>query len=120
MFNYRSKTFSNSINTDVIKVGGSIVFCDYLVILQIFRKFKYSDTFSLQCENSSKRTDVIDWVLKNNVNLLIELDQEAPINEFFSFIHRDSRLSGILIKYIDDQSNLLKSNVSTLFIHCKL
>ncbi|XP_045472991.1 huntingtin [Harmonia axyridis] len=89
----KTNTFLNSINTDIIKVGGSIVFCDYL------------------CENSSKRTDVVDWVLKNNLDLLINLDQEAPINEFFSFIHRDSKLSGLLLKYIDQHQNIIDSKL---------
>ncbi|XP_044753476.1 huntingtin isoform X2 [Coccinella septempunctata] len=89
----KTMTFLSSINTDVVKVGGSIVFCDYL------------------CENSSKRIDIVNWVLKNNLELLINLDQEAPINEFFSFIHRDSKLSGMLLKYIGQQLNILDSNL---------
>ncbi|KAL3269435.1 hypothetical protein HHI36_008505 [Cryptolaemus montrouzieri] len=85
-----------SLNREVVKVGADIVFCDYL------------------CENAAKETDDIYWLLKSNVNVLIDLIQEAPISEFFSFIHREPNYSRQFLMNVEQLSLTIRNVIFKL------
>lgn len=77
----QSKQQSDCINVEIIKAGASIIYCDFL------------------CENSIKLNE-LSWLLENNIQLIINLCEEAPIFEFISWIHRSSDMSKLFLENI--------------------
>ncbi|KAL4231691.1 hypothetical protein ACF0H5_009269 [Mactra antiquata] len=70
-----------SCNDEILRRGGLVLFCDYA------------------CENLND-SEHMTWVLINHVKDLIELSEEAPVQDFISAIHRNSAASSLFIQAI--------------------
>ncbi|XP_053407184.1 huntingtin-like isoform X2 [Mercenaria mercenaria] len=68
-------------NDEILRRGGLILFCDYA------------------CENLND-SEHMTWVLINHVRDLIELSEEAPVQDFIGAIHRNSAASSLFIQAI--------------------
>lgn len=72
---------SNCINREIVKLGGAILYCDYM------------------CENISD-AEQLTWLLVNHIEYVIRLSNEAPISELISAVHRNPAASGLFIQAI--------------------
>ncbi|KAK4875471.1 hypothetical protein RN001_011893 [Aquatica leii] len=70
------------INLEIVRIGGTIVFCDYL-------------------NENLGDAEQLSWFLVHNIQLLVQLCDEEPIGEFFSSLHRNSPASGLIIQAIN-------------------
>lgn len=72
---------SESINLEVVKIGGSILYGDYM------------------CENISD-AEQLTWLLVNHIEYIIRLSNEIPIWELISAVHRNPAASGLFLQAI--------------------
>ncbi|KAF5303786.1 hypothetical protein FQR65_LT08121 [Abscondita terminalis] len=70
------------INLEIVRVGGTIAFCDYL-------------------NENLGDAEQLSWFLVHNIPLLVDLYSEEPITDFFSSLHRNSPASGLIIQAIN-------------------
>ncbi|XP_018571399.1 huntingtin [Anoplophora glabripennis] len=89
-----------SINLQIMKMGGVISFCDYL-------------------SEDLGESENLTWFLTNISEFLVTLSNEAPIFEFISSIHRNSKLSKIFIENISRNcSNVDSAVFKTKLLKC--
>lgn len=72
---------SNSINFEIVKIGGSILYGDFM------------------CENISD-AEQLTWLLVNHIEYVIRLSDEVPVRELISAVHRNPAASGLFIQAI--------------------
>lgn len=72
---------SNCINLEIVKLGGAILYCDYM------------------CENISD-AEQLTWLLVNHIEYVVRLSTEAPVSELISAVHRNPAASGLFIQAI--------------------
>lgn len=72
---------SNSINVEILKIGGSILYGDYM------------------CENIAD-AEQLTWLLVNHIEYIIRLSNEIPVSELISAVHRNPAASGLFIQAI--------------------
>ena len=81
-FSMKIDTRHNVINSDIIRRGGTILFCDYV------------------CENLND-AEPLTWLLVNHIEEAIRLVTEPPVRELIAVaVHRNSAASGLLIQAI--------------------
>ncbi|ELT98253.1 hypothetical protein CAPTEDRAFT_220329 [Capitella teleta] len=95
-----SPVSQKSINKEVLRRGGLIVFCDYI------------------CENLSDAEHMTSVII-NHVNDLIDLSHEPPVQDFISAIHRNSAASGLFIQAIHSRcDNFSKPVLAKKTLQC--
>ncbi|XP_024941677.1 huntingtin isoform X2 [Cephus cinctus] len=73
---------NSSINIDIVRKGGTILFCDYV------------------CENLSD-AEPLTWLLVNHIEETINLATESPVRELVAAaVHRNPAASGLLVQAI--------------------
>lgn len=80
---------SNCINLEIVKLGGAILYCDYM------------------CENISD-AEQLTWLLVNHIEYVIRLSIEAPVSELISAVHRNPAASGLFIQAIGSRCRDIK------------
>ncbi|XP_022909585.2 huntingtin [Onthophagus taurus] len=76
---------STSLHQEIIRLGVSITYCEYLT------------------ENVHS-VEQLKSFLYHNINLIIELCDEIPVHEFIATLHRESNTSLLILKSIEDKS----------------
>lgn len=78
----RVRDYTNSINIEIIRKGGIILFCDYI------------------CENLND-VEPLTWLLVNHIEEAIDIATESPVKDLLTTaIHRNPAASGLLVQAI--------------------
>lgn len=81
-FSMKAESRNNVINLDIIRRGGTILFCDFV------------------CENLND-AEPLTWLLVNHIEETIHLATEPPVRELVAVaVHRNSAASGLLVQAI--------------------
>lgn len=71
----------SSLNQEIIKIGGGILFCDYVSV-------NISDA------------EQLTWLLVNNIEYIVKLSSEQPIWDLINVVHRNPAASGLFLQAI--------------------
>nr|CAD7591330.1 unnamed protein product [Timema genevievae] len=85
----KSSQPSPCINLEVVRKGGTILYCDYV------------------CENLND-AEQLSWLLVNHTEEIVALSTEPPVQELIAAVHRNSAASGLLVQAVGSKCQDLK------------
>ncbi|XP_066998979.2 huntingtin [Anabrus simplex] len=91
---------SPCINLEVVRKGGTILFCDYV------------------CENLSD-AEQLTWLLVNHIEEVVRLSREPPVQELIAAVHRNGAASGLLVQAVGSRcQNLVQPSMVVRLLRC--
>ncbi|KAK7793413.1 hypothetical protein R5R35_014313 [Gryllus longicercus] len=91
---------SSCVNLEVVRKGGTILFCDYV------------------CENLSDAQQ-LTWLLVNHIEEVVRLSIEPPVHELVAAVNRSSAASGLLVQAVAARcQNLLQPSFAVQLLRC--